>query len=106
MATGKFRAVYRNKTLRSTVPSHRSGFRIYLAAAVDQVGPQTLRMQKESSMKTRIKEYPGVTGKIVEYADTFEEDGDVYIGVRFTEGTHLSFIVSAQPARITTAQLL
>ena len=57
-------------------------------------------------MKTRVKEYPGVTGKIVEYAETFEEDGDVYIGVRFTDGTHLSFIVSAQPPKITTAQLL
>ena len=66
---------------------------------------QTL-LQKESPMKTRTKEYPGVQNKVVKYVETFEEDEDVYIGIRFTDDTHLTIVVSPQPPIITTAELM
>jgi hypothetical protein len=56
-------------------------------------------------MKTHKRQYPGLAGKVVKHADSFEEDGDVCIGIRFADGTELSFVIAPQ-ARIGTAELL
>jgi len=57
-------------------------------------------------MKMLRKRYRGVAGKIVKYAETFEEDGEVYVAIRFKDNTALTFVVSPQTPRISTAELL
>lgn len=56
-------------------------------------------------MKTRKQKYPGLAGKVVKYADSFEKDGEVNIGIRFADDTELSFVVTPQ-VRISRAALL
>jgi len=55
-------------------------------------------------MKT--KRYPGVSGKVVKYADSFEDEGAVHIAVRFADDTELSFVITPQTPKIGTAELL
>jgi hypothetical protein len=52
------------------------------------------------------RQYPGVAGKVVKRADSFEEDGDVYIGIRFVDDTDLIFVIASQAPKIGTAELL
>jgi hypothetical protein len=56
-------------------------------------------------MKTHKQQYSGLAGKVVKYADSFEEGGQVNIGIRFTDNTELSFVVASQ-ATISRAALL
>jgi hypothetical protein len=57
-------------------------------------------------MKTRRKLYPGLAGKVVERAESFEDDGQIFIVVRFADNTQLTFVLAPQPPKIKTAELL
>lgn len=45
-------------------------------------------------MKT--KRYPGVRGKVVQYVESVAENGDLVLGIQFTDKTYLAFIVGSQ----------
>lgn len=42
------------------------------------------------------KQYPGLHGKVVDYVDTAEEEGRLYIHIRFTDETELCFDLSCR----------
>jgi hypothetical protein len=55
--------------------------------------------KRKSSVKPRLgkavpgKQYPGVQGKVVEWAEHVFEDGALYIRVRFTDKTELCWTI-------------
>jgi hypothetical protein len=57
-------------------------------------------------MKTHKRQYPGLAGKVIKRADSFEEDGEVYLGIRFADDTELTFVIASQTPKISTAELL
>jgi len=71
--------------------------------------------ETEESMKThkpRRKQeitdhvsYKGLAGKVVKCADSFVEDGQVHLALRFADGTELVLVVAGQP-KIVNAGLL
>lgn len=48
----------------------------------------------------------GLAGKVVKRADSFEEDGELFIGIQFADDTELIFAIASQAPRINTAELL
>jgi hypothetical protein len=89
------------------MPDSLVGSRAGVDVPARQVPPQDQggRVLQEAPMKMR-KRYPGLAGKVVKYAESFEEDGKLYLGIHFTDGTQLSFVVAPQTPKIEVAQLL
>jgi hypothetical protein len=50
--------------------------------------------------------YKGVAGKVVERAESFLDDGKVFLRVQFADRTELVLVVAAQAPTITNAELL
>ena len=45
-------------------------------------------------MVTNKRLYPGVAGKIAKFAETAEDDGGLFIAIRFQDETELSFTLA------------
>lgn len=45
---------------------------------------------------TRGDQFPGVQGKVVKWVDTGEEEGMLFIHVRFTDETELAFTITSK----------
>lgn len=56
-------------------------------------------------MKARTQ-YPGLAKKIVRHIESFEEDGQLYLVVRFMDDTHLTLVIGPQVPEIKSAELL
>jgi hypothetical protein len=57
---------------------------------------KTLVPSRAASRVSRGRQYPGVQGKIVDFADHAFEDGTLYVRVRFTDKTEICWrIVSS-----------
>jgi len=51
------------------------------------------------------RRYAGVIGKRVSYVETFSEDGDSFVAVRFTDDTALTLVITPQIPKIQSAHL-
>ena len=47
-----------------------------------------------------------MAGKSLGYVESFEEDGDLFIGIRFDDDTALTFTITPQTPKIANAELV
>jgi hypothetical protein len=56
-------------------------------------------------MKKHKRQYSGMAGKVIKWAESYEEDGRVYIGIHLADNSELTFVLTPQAPEITTEQL-
>jgi hypothetical protein len=56
-------------------------------------------------MKRHKRQYPGLAGKVIKRVNSFEQDGEVYIDIRFADNTQLTFVLAPQVPKITVELL-
>lgn len=81
---------------------------IVLRISLEEVEESMTRKRRRTERQETSDQftYKGLTGKIVEFVDSYSEDDNVHIGIRFEDQTELVFVIAAQPPKITNAELL